>query len=75
MNPQAVRVTFASDCDSDTVGALLNGWFVTVFDFLGARVAEGQVDAEDTDDEGLFLNAHPENVKIPWRDVANIEIT
>ena len=74
MNPQTVRVTFASDCDTDTVGGLVHRWHVTVFDFLGAKVAEGEVDADETDDEGLFLNTHPENVKIPWCDVANIEI-
>ncbi len=75
MNPHTVRVTFASDCDFDTVGSLLHRWHVTVFDFRGIKVVEGEVDAADTDDEGLFLNTHPENVKIPWRDVANIEIT
>ena len=76
MNPQTTRITFTTDCDSSTVASLLDGWVVTVYDFLGSKLAEGEVYAGETDDDGLFLlgGLDTESVYIPWRDVANIEI-
>lgn len=82
MNPNTIRVTFDSDCTTDTIGGLLHGWVVTVYDFLGTEIATGEVDGPNTDEGGLFITRgweadgglHLEDVQIPWRDVANIKI-